>query len=232
MNNIKEKATRRGEETDLQRLKALQQLNKSIATGHLIRQAMRCEYALVRDWSVPKIKNRSLAMKNPSKHSSTVAIKEALTRWIRKVYDPTMFLTIQLPDSLKTENADKATEHLRRVMAHFERQLLGREWNKYHLPFICFMERGISGLWHYHILFNQGKFKPWHLWLALDNTLKHFNWPEYCLDLDVIRKNQKRVISYCLKELKVNEYGHFESSQFILSCELFGLDGTFGMGHI
>lgn len=241
MKKIQE-AARRRDVSELTKMEELIQQNKKIETGYIIRQSMKYRHASIRGWCKPKSKSLKRKIKITSGQQldshlnqfipktkefkedfKIVWVKKALFDWLKTTYHPTVFMTIQLPDHLKTEKADQSKEYLRRVMSYFERQLLGREWNEYHLPFVCFMEEGISGLWHYHILFNQGKFKPWHLWLALDNTLRRFDWPDYCMHLDIMNADKRRVISYCLKEVKVDINGHFDSDRFLFSDELFKL---------
>lgn len=234
----KHTATRRRDVSKLSKRKAMAQQNKDIENGHLIRQSMKYHHASVRSWCKPKQSrtkitsgqqldtylSNSIPTNKDFKDDFKIAwVKKALFDWIQNTYHPTVFMTIQLPDKLKTDKMHQSKEYLRRVMSYFQRQLLGREWIKYHLPFICFMEEGISGLWHYHILFNQGKFKPWHLWLAVENTLHHFGWPDYCMHLDIMNADKRRVVSYCFKEVKVNINGHFNSDRFLLSDELFQL---------
>lgn len=155
VNNIKNNVS------DSTKIKELILLNKNIENGHIIRQSMKFNHTNIRNWIKPRIKSI------PDLHLSTSTSKNifcglkqksvihTLIKWIEETFNPTVFLTIQLPDKLRTENKGKAQEYFRSVMACYERQLLGREWNKYHLPFICFMEKGISRLWHAHILFNQ-----------------------------------------------------------------------------
>lgn len=241
MKKIQE-ATSRRDVSDLTKMEELIQQNKKIETGYIIRQSMKYHNASIRGWCKPKSKcskqkikitsgqqldnhlNQSIPKKKEFKEDFKIVwVRKALFDWLETTYHPTVFMTIQLPDHLKTEKAEQSKEYLRRVMSYFERQLLGREWNEYHLPFVCFMEEGISGLWHYHILFNQGKFKPWHLWLALDNTLRRFDWPDYCMHLDIMNADKRRVISYCLKEVKADINGHFDSNRFLFSDELFKL---------
>ena len=240
MENKNGQATRRREVSELTKMMTLKQLNKNIETGHLIRQSMKYHHASVRSWCKPNIKQPTKAVKITSgqqldtylsqgipkkedfKDGFKIAwVRKALFDWLETTYHPTAFMTIQLPDNLKTEKVHQSKEYLRRVMSYFERQLLGREWINYQLPFVCFMEQGVSGSWHYHVLFNQGKFRPWHLWLALDNTLKRFGWPGYCMHLDIMNADKKKVISYCFKQVKVNIHGHFDSDRLILSDELF-----------
>ena len=228
MNKTPSKTNKKKSISELTKLKALIKLNRRIDNGQLIRQSMKYHYVSIHDWCKAKTKSTDRVLpisefKSLFTGIKSDVVKNALIKWINEIYHPTAFLTIQLPDNLKTENIDKAKEHLRLAMSHFEKQLLGRDWIKYHLPFICFMEEGISGCWHFHILFNQGKFKPWHLWLALDNTLKHFEWSDYCMHLDIITADKVKAISYCLKEIGVNINGHFDSNRFIFSDELFKL---------
>ena len=242
MNN-KNKATKKRDVSELTKMEALIRQNKSIKNGHLIRQSMKYHYASISDWCKPKLKPSTNSFKIASDQQleeeinkciptikginqedfKAVWVKKALFDWIERTYHPTIFMTIQLPNQLKTDKMELSKEHLRCVMAYFEKQLLGREWNQHHLPFICFMEEGVSGYWHFHILFNQGKFKPWHLWLALDNTVCNFDWPDYSMHLDVMNADKRRVISYCFKEVNVNTNGHFDSNRFIFSDELFKL---------
>ena len=221
--------------SEFTKLEALIQLNKNIENGHLIRQSMKYYHANVCDWVVSRRKKVSdirlpiSSFKDLFMGLKSKSVIQVLIKWIEETYHPTAFLTIQLPDKLKTERKDKALDKLRLIMAYFERQLLGREWHKHHLPFICFMEEGISGCCHFHILFNQGKFRPWHLYLALDNTIRHFDWPDYSIRLDIMNADKKKAIGYCLKEVKVNAYGHFNSDRFVFSSELFGLNHSTAM---
>ena len=69
-------------------------------------------------------------------------IKLELNRWITGFYSPTHFLTIQLPENYKSCNSHNSKTHLRMIMKIFEKSLLGRHWNKKHLPFICVAENG------------------------------------------------------------------------------------------
>ena len=227
MNEIKSKNIK-NMVSELTELKALIQLNKSIKNGHIIRQSMKCDNGSINNWIKPK--NKEALDENRYKGLNQDAATQALIAWIKRTYKPTAFLTIQLPDHLKTERQDKAQAHLHHAISCFERQLLGREWYDHQLPFICFMEEGISGCWHFHILFNQGKFRPWHLYLALDNTIRQLGWPSYSIRLDIMNADKKKAIGYCLKEIKVNVHGHFDSHRFILSDELFGFNAPTNIG--
>lgn len=233
---------KKNNEKELSKMVELIHVNKDIETGHLIHQSMKYHYPNINDWTKYKIKTskKRKPSENPTIESGKQldeylnksiskrkedgknwSVQHELFDWIETTYNPTVFMTIQLPEHLKTENIEVAKERFRSILSYFERQLLGRRWTKYHLKFVCFLEGGISGCWHAHILYNQAKFKPWHLWLAVDNTLKYFDWSDYCIHLDIINANKTPVIKYCFKEVKVDINGHFDSSRFCLSDELF-----------
>ncbi len=83
-------------------------------------------------------------------------VKSEKQDWYQETFKPTHYLTIQLPEHQKTKDEFKSLSHLRMIMKVFEKSLLGRHWNKKHLPFIAFAENNTSPEWHYNILFNQG----------------------------------------------------------------------------
>jgi len=97
-------------------------------------------------------------------------IKSILNNWITGIYQPTHFLTIRLPENWSNTDEFKSNSHLRMIMKIFERSLVGKHWNKHHLPFIVFSENGTSDDWHYHILLNQGKFTEQELQNAILKT--------------------------------------------------------------
>ena len=210
---------KKNNEQESQKMIELARVNKNIETGYLIYQSMEYHHPNIKDWCKYKIKqskrikasenpiiesgkqldeylNQSISKKEDGKNWS---VRHELFNWIETNYNPTVFMTIQLPDHLKTENIELAKERFRSVLSYFEKHLLGRHWIEYHLKFVCFLEEGISGCWHAHILYNQAKFKPWHLWLAVDNTLKYFGWSNYCINLDIMNANKTPVIKYCFK---------------------------------
>ena len=102
-----------------------------------------------------------------TRHLSSDDVKSILNNWITGIYQPTHFLTIRLPENWSNTDEFKSNSHLRMIMKIFERSLVGKHWNKHHLPFIVFSENGTSDDWHYHILLNQGKFTEQELQNAI-----------------------------------------------------------------
>ena len=109
------------------------------------------------------------------------------------------------------------------IMKIFERSLLGKHWNRHHLPFIVFAENGADTDWHYHILLNQNNFTNQELQNAILATTIKLKLPFYCLRLDTIEKYLDTVEEYCSKEMKIYWNGKFDSDRMVLSHDLFYL---------
>lgn len=148
--------------------------------------------------------------------------KKILDEWIGKEYQPTHFLTLQLPENKKSADLTTSMRHFKNIMKAFEKSLMNN-WNRHHLRFIAFAENGTSTDWHYHILFNQEKFTEQELQNAVLAATIRENLPFYCLKLDEIDKNMLTVDSYCTKEIKIYWNGNFDSDRIIFSECLFGL---------
>lgn len=153
---------------------------------------------------------------------STEEIRKILNEWIGREYQPTHFLTLQLPENKKSADLMTSIRHLKNIMKAFEKSLMNN-WNRHHLRFIAFAENGTSDDWHYHILFNQGKFTEQKLQNAILKATIRENLPFYCLKLDKIDENMLTVDSYCTKEIKIYWDGKFDSDRIIFSECLFGL---------
>ena len=110
------------------------------------------------------------------------------------------------------------------IMRDFERSLLHRYWNKKHIPFIAFAEKGVSEEWHFHLLFNGGKFTYEELKIATYRIILEQKLPAYSLQIDEIKNGVAKVECYMIKEIKVTNYNHFDSDRIILSHNLFNLE--------
>ena len=150
-------------------------------------------------------------------------IKRELHNWIEGVYRPTHFLTVQLSEEKKSKSLDNSITHLRDIMNKFEFHLLRRHWNRKHLPFIGFAERGLSQEWHFHLLFNHREFTDQELLNAVFDANIRRDLPGYCLELLPIIDDVIRVEGYVTKELYIKDFGQFDSDRIILSHDLFHL---------
>ena len=153
-----------------------------------------------------------------------MSVKDELTKWIDNTYNPKYLMTVQLPDNWKNKSLDNSITHLKMIMRDFERCLLKRHWNKKHIPFIAFAEKGVSEEWHFHLLFNGGEFTYQELKIATYNIIFKQKLPTYSLQIDEIKDGVAKVECYTIKEIKVTDYNHFDSDRIILSHDLFNLD--------
>lgn len=150
-------------------------------------------------------------------------VKQELNNWLTGIYKPTHLLTIRLPENWSNADEFKSKSHLRMIMKIFERSLLGKHWNRHHLPFIVFAENGADTDWHYHILLNQNNFTNQELQNAILATTIKLGLSFYCLKLDLIEKYLDTVEEYCSKEMKIYWNGKFDSDRMVLSHDLFYL---------
>ena len=148
--------------------------------------------------------------------------KKEINEWINK-FQPTHFLTVQLPENLKTADIEMSKSNLQKFMASFEYRLIGRSWHKKHLFFIAISEHGHSEKWHYHILFNCGQYKDEDLQDALLKTVSALKYPLYTFDLRPIESCPDYVTTYTTKEIRIKDYNQFDSQRIIPSTVLFNV---------
>lgn len=153
---------------------------------------------------------------------STEEIRKILNEWIGREYQPTHFLTLQLPENQKSADLMTSIRHLKDIMKAFEKSLMNN-WNRHHLRFIAFAENGTSVDWHFHIILNQSKFTEQELQNAVFAANIREKLPGYSLELTRIDENMLTVDSYCTKEIKIYWNGNFDSDRIIFSECLFGL---------
>lgn len=158
--------------------------------------------------------------KNDIYKSQTV--KNELLKWVGKTFNPSHFLTVQLPDNKKSANLEHAKNNLKNIMKAFEKSLMNN-WERHHLPFIAFAEQGTSQEWHFHILFNQDRFTEEQLQNAVFMANIREKLPSYCLDLKPIADNLDKIEAYCSKEIKIRFHNKLDSDRIIFSDCLFGL---------
>ena len=148
--------------------------------------------------------------------------KNDIIDWLLS-FNHTHFLTIQFPNNMKTEDSNISQDYLRRLMAKFEYCLIGRYWNKKHLPFIAFSEKGKSSSWHYHLLINSDKYTTNQLQTALDEAVNKLNLPTELINLQEII-NPEKLYTYCLKEMKFYQNNRIDTNRIISSTILFGIE--------
>lgn len=147
--------------------------------------------------------------------------RRELYNWIA-ASDPTHFLTVQFPMNIRSPSFNASKNNLRKLMARFEQYLIGSRWAKSHLPFYAFAEIGPKNgyTYHFHILFNAGKYNTEQIQNALNKACLQLSLPLDTIYLEKVETYE--IIYYCLKEVKIaNRSGCYDS--IILSSDLFNI---------
>lgn len=152
--------------------------------------------------------------------NKTTKIKKTLYSWF-KDYNPQYFLSIQFPKYRRSINLEKNETNLHQIMSTVEKMLLGRHWNRKHIPFIAVAEHGKSVNWHYHILIYNCPFNFFEIQSVIQNVSSRLNLPPEVLHIEPV--NDEGGCSYPTKEFKSNINYHIDSDRIITSEYLFDL---------
>ncbi len=129
---------------------------------------------------------------------NTHHIQQTLINWFTDI-NPQYFVSIQLPQHLRSESLTMTNKNLLKIMSTFERLLWGRHWNRKHTPFIAIAEHGkLSFNWHYHILIYNCSFNLFQLQSVFDILLTQLHLPPETINLKPILTFD--VNSYASKE--------------------------------
>ena len=142
--------------------------------------------------------------------------RKAILNWTKDRYKPTHFISIQLPTNYRSQDEITSLNHFKRIMKNWERQLCGSHWIHHYIPFITFAEnhKGL-GCWHYHILFNQGKYSDSDIINAAIKTCKSQRLGLPTVD-GVDMKGRKRS---SVMDIKKIDYAGYEDAIFYYSTK-------------
>ena len=124
-----------------------------------------------------------------------------LIREIAK-YNPTHFLTVQLPLFWRNGDIHKYTKKLKKILKRFQKCLRRNHWNKNPLPMICIAERNTWAGWHFHILIYDCQYTTEQLQAALDRTVCNLNLTHHTFELEPITFTPEHLYFYCVKQIK------------------------------
>lgn len=161
-------------------------------------------------------------------NQKTIKLRGELNVWIYETYHPNYFLSVRLSKNKETFNQEKADKEVWRILKKFEKVLVGRNWKKKHLPFVMFAENhyGYSS-WHYHLLFNGGKYTQKELQNAIYKTKLDLKMSDYTMDLRKETYTPNNLRDYCTKELKVRYMDEVETDRIIISDVLFYIENKY-----
>ena len=158
----------------------------------------------------------------------TIKLRQELNVWLYDTYKPDYFLTIQLSKHRKTFNREKADKEVWRMLKKFEKEVIGRNWHRKHLPFVLFAENHHGrSTWHYHCLFNSGKYTRDELLNAVYRTRLHLRLSKHTMCLKPEVCTPERLRDYCTKELKVRYIDEVETDRMIVSDVLFCIEDRY-----
>ena len=124
-----------------------------------------------------------------------------LIRGIAK-YNPTHFLTVQLPLNWRNGNIHKYNQKLKKILKRFQKCLRRNHWNKNPLPMICIAERNTCAGYHFHILIYNCQYTTEQLQNALDRTTYDFKLTHHTFELEPITFTPEHLYFYCVKQIK------------------------------
>lgn len=137
---------------------------------------------------------------NKEKNKPTPTQAE-LIREIAK-YNPTHFLTVQLPLNWRNGGSDKYNAKLKAVIKRFQKCLRPNHWNKNPLPMICIAEKNSWFGYHFHILIYDCHYTTEQLQAALDRTEYDFELTHQTFELEPITFTPEYLFFYCVKQIK------------------------------
>jgi hypothetical protein len=155
--------------------------------------------------------------------AKTEQIKRELNKWLGS-QNPSHLLTARLPFPAYTTDFNKAERHLHKITKRLEKCLLGCHWNRSPAHFRGFAERGDFRIWHFHLLLLASKYTTEQLQGAVAETCDYLKLTNgITLDLRPIEYTPDWLYDYCMKELRADGNGRFDSDRLIVSEDLFNL---------
>ena len=133
------------------------------------------------------------------------------------------YLVIDLPLNRKHYDFKKATKYLKTIVKRFEKELVGRHWNKKPVHFIAFVEKGKFHIYHWNLLLWAFQYTDQELQTAVDKTLKYMNLDDSVMEIQPIEYTRYRLNGYNSKELKSDNKFHMDSNRIFSSDMLFYL---------
>ena len=142
--------------------------------------------------------------------------RKAILKWTKDRYKPTHFISIQLPTNYRSYDDTLSLNLFKRIIKNFERQLCGSHWIHHYRPFITFAENHRGKLcWHYHVLFNQGKYSDSDIINAAIKTCRSQRLGLPTVDgVDMKGKKRSSVI-----DIKKIDYAGYEDAIFYYSTK-------------
>jgi len=133
------------------------------------------------------------------------------------------YLVIDLPLNRRHYDFKKATKYLKTIVKRFEKELIGRHWNKHPVHFLGIAESGDYHIWHWNLLLEASKYTDTELQNAVTSTTNYMKLDLKTMDLQPINRTKEVLNGYVVKELQANKTFHIDSDRIFTSKTLFNL---------
>ena len=171
----------------------------------------------------------SKLMRNDRKRPISEAKKREIIEHIASCgYD--IFISVNLPINIRTNNLDRARFQLYYLMKGFFKVCCGASWYKHVLPFHAFIELGEDLNYHFHIAMKTNEHNDFKKIKDCFNIIaKNRNFHTYVIDVTKIEEGtENKVISYINKlyndendSKKLVAYTHFFPTKSKINEKLF-----------
>lgn len=152
----------------------------------------------------------------------TEIVQKQVSEWLNNKYF-SHYLVVDLPFNRKHYGFEQATEYLKIIVKRFEKELVGRHWNKKPVHFIAFVEKGKFHIYHWNLLLWAFQYTDQELQTAVDKTLKYMNLDDSVMEIQPIEYTRSRLNDYNVKELESDNKFHINSDCIFTSETLFYL---------
>ena len=153
---------------------------------------------------------------------NTKILKKDFQDWLGTMYF-SHYLVIDLPLNRKYYNFDQATEFFKIVIKRFEKELVGRHWNKHPVHFLGIAELGDFHIWHWNLLLEASNYTNTELQNAVTKTTDYMKLDLKTMDLQPITRTKEVLNGYVVKELQANKTFRVDSDRIFTSKTLFNL---------
>lgn len=133
------------------------------------------------------------------------------------------YLVIDLPMNRKHYDFEKATKYLKTIVKRFEKELVGRHWNKHPVHFLGIAESGDFHIWHWNLLLEASTYTDTELQNAVKSTTNYMKLDIKTMDLQPINQTKEVLNGYVVKELQASKTFHIDSDRIFTSKTLFNL---------
>lgn len=149
------------------------------------------------------------------------AIQTDLIKYARD-FAPTIHLSLQWDMNHRTRAIPVLEKRLYYFMSRAQREIIGRSWYRYHIPFIGFGETNNLGEYHIHILLKDSSNTIFRWKTAFDKITaraKRTPMPKSPYLQEITPGTEWRVVKYNAKQLHPDRLGNTYANSVLVTSE-------------